>query len=183
MMGNPRGIIVFGAPGAGSTTLGQELARVLGFLHLDLDHYFWRWDVEVPYTSHRSIPEMYDYIMADIERTQHFVISGSMGESSRGLFNSCFDMAVFITVPAAIRVDRLRSRTQLQFGARVLEGGDMYENNSKFIESSANYETNGRLAAHEKWITELLCPIVRVDGTKNISENAMWIAEQYNSTP
>jgi adenylate kinase family enzyme len=47
----PRGVIVFGAPGSGKTTLGKELARQLNFQHLDLDDHYWNWDIEVvPFT-------------------------------------------------------------------------------------------------------------------------------------
>jgi len=34
------GIMVFGASGSGTTTLGRELAQILGFAHLDIDDYF-----------------------------------------------------------------------------------------------------------------------------------------------
>jgi len=177
----PRGIIVFGAPGAGSSTLGKELAQQLNFQHLDLDDYFWRWDTEIPYTLFRSDEETYELVRGDIAKSQHFVLSGSLGESDRKMYEPLFDLAVFITVPSEIRVDRLRSRTFSKFGNRVLPGGDMYEKNNNFIESSANYETNGRLKQHEQWIEELPCHILCVDGMKGISENAEWIAEQYFS--
>jgi adenylate kinase family enzyme len=175
-----RGIIVFGAPGAGSSTLGKELAQRLGFLHLDLDGYVWRWDTEIPYTAFRPQEESYELIMGNIAKCRHFVMSGSMGDD-RKAFQSLFDLAVYITVPSEIRTERLRSRTFSQFGNRVLKGGDMYENNNKFIESVANYETNFRHEQHEQWIKELPCRVLRVDGTKGISENAKWIAEQYLS--
>ena len=38
-----RGIIVFGSPGSGTTTLGRAVAAQLGFAHFDLDDYLWRW--------------------------------------------------------------------------------------------------------------------------------------------
>ena len=39
-MKKPSGIIVFGASGAGSTTLGREIAQLLDFEHFDTDDYF-----------------------------------------------------------------------------------------------------------------------------------------------
>jgi adenylate kinase family enzyme len=175
-----RGIIVFGAPGAGSTTLGKGLAQRLSFLHLDLDEYVWRWDTEMPYTAFRSQEVWYEHIMGDIAKSRGFVMSGSLGDD-RKAFESLFDLAVYITAPSEIRTERLRSRTFSQFGNRVCRGGDMCENNNKFIESAANYETNGRIEQHELWIEELPCCVLRVDGTKGISENAQWIAEKYLS--
>lgn len=32
---------------------------------------------------------------------------------------------------------------------------------------------------HEQWAKELPCPVLRVDGTKPIPENAEWIVSQY----
>lgn len=52
-----KGIIIFGAPGSGQTTLGKEVARQLNFHHFDLDDYHWRWDTEIPYIIFRSEEE------------------------------------------------------------------------------------------------------------------------------
>ena len=49
-----RGIIVFGSPGSGTTTLGRAVAAQLGFAHFDLDDYLWRWDTEVHFTRTRT---------------------------------------------------------------------------------------------------------------------------------
>ena len=173
-----RGIIIFGAPGAGSSTLGKALAQRLDFPHLDLDDYFWRWDAEVPYTLFRSDEETFGLLMGDIAKSPHFVLSGSIGKSDRRMYEALFELAVFITVPPEVRLERLRARTTARFGERVLEGGDMYERNNRFIESSAGYETNGRLTQHEEWIAELPCPVLRVDGTKGVTENTEWIIER-----
>ena len=176
-----RGIIIFGAPGAGSSTLGKALARRLNFLYLDLDDYFWRWDTKIPYTLFRTNEETYKLVMDDIAKSRHFILSGSIGESNRKMYEPLLDLAVFITAPSGIRVDRLRSRTFSNFGERVLEGGDMYAQNNRFIESAANYETNGRLKQHEQWIEELPCRVLCVDGTKDVFENVERITEQYLS--
>ncbi|MCL2574336.1 MAG: hypothetical protein FWE34_07295 [Defluviitaleaceae bacterium] len=32
-----RGIMVFGAAGSGTSTLGKEIARLLGFIHIETD--------------------------------------------------------------------------------------------------------------------------------------------------
>ena len=37
------------------------------------------------------------------------------------------------------------------------------------------------LKRDEQWATELPCPVLRIDGTKTIAENALWLAEQYPS--
>ncbi len=57
------------------------------------------------------------------------------------------------------------------------------EQNLKFFEDAVQYDTGEPpqicLKHHEQWSGELSCPVLRVDGTKAISENAAWIADQF----
>jgi len=46
-----------------------------------------------------------------------------------------------------------------------------------FGASGAGSTTLGK-ELDEQWITEMPCLAIRVDGTKNISENVNWILEQ-----
>lgn len=176
------GIIIYGATGSGKTTLGKELAQRLGFLHLDIDDYIWRWDTEIPYTIFRPREERIEGLMNAVSKCRHFVMTGSMW-SIREFFNPLFELAVFLTVPVEIRINRLHARELAMFGERILEGGDMYEQHIKFLSDSAQYDTGEPpllcLKQHEQWTAELPCPVLRADGAKAIPENAAWIAEQF----
>ena len=106
--------------------------------------------------------------------------------SIRSLFNSLFALAAFVMVPTTIRMERLHVREATMFGDRILADGDMYEQNIKFLDDAARYDTGEPpqvcLKQHEQWATELLCPVLLVDGTKDVSENAAWIAECFIGT-
>ena len=180
------GIIIFGAAGAGKTTLGGELARLLHFRHLDLDDYIWRWDTELPFSIFRPNEEIIADLTREITAHPRFVMSGGIGRGFRNTYhcNAWFGLAVFMTVPHDLRMERLRAREFANYGERTLEGGDMYEHTQNFLDEASRYDTNdakhfGALEQHEKWITELACPVLRVDGAKPIIENAKLIAEQY----
>lgn len=180
-----RGIILFGAMGVGDTTLGKEIANRLQFPHIDLDDYHWRWDTEIPYTVFRSKEERTKDIMEAISKHSHFIMSGSMW-SIRKTFEPMFDMAVFITAPAEICAERIRSRSISRWGNRVLPGGDMYitnEINRDYLSFAKSYDTDMfpkmSRAQHEQWIKELPFPVLRADGTKPISENAEFVINQY----
>lgn len=182
----PRGIIIFGAMGVGDTTLGKEVAKRLNYPHIDLDDHHWRWDTEIPYTVFRSREERTDSIMQAISENPHFVMSGSMW-SIRKAFEPLFDMAVFMTAPAEIRAERLRIRSVTRWGNRVLPGGDMYESNDvykDYLACAKSYDQdlcpNACIVQHEQWVQELPCPVLRVDGTKTIAENAELVVAQYN---
>lgn len=176
------GIIIFGASGTGKTTLGREVAGQLGYHHIDIDDYIWRWDTEAPYTILFSREERTRRLMEAIERHPRFVMSGAMG-SIRKAFNPLFDMAVFITVPTAIRMERLRVREAAMLGDRILPGGDMYEHNIRFLDEVALYDTGKPpqvcLQLDEQWASELACPVLRVDGTQAVTVNAVEIAGRF----
>ena len=177
-----RGIIIFGASGSGTTTLGREVARRLYFPHFDLDDYHWCWDAEIPFTVLRSVDEKRDMLMKDISKYPRFVMSGSM-ESIRKTFDPMFDLAVFVSAPTEIRVERVRAREFAWFGERILLGGDMYKNHQDFLAEVRGYDTGEPpivcLKRHERWIAELPCPVLRVDGTREVSENAELVAARY----
>ncbi len=184
-----RGIVVFGAPGVGDTTLGRELARQLNYQHFDLDDYHWRWDTEIPYTIFRTSEERIRNLMKDIIKCHKFVMSGSMW-SIRKTFEPLFEMAVFMTAPVEIRADRLRSREYLRWGNRVLPGGDMFDANgihSDYLAGARRYETDEPprfcLKQHEQWAAELPCPVLQVDGAKDITENVEMIVRKYLLIP
>ena len=169
------GIIVFGASGAGSTTLGKEIARRLKFQHLDIDDYLWLRDTEMPLTTVRPSEERTELLMNDIKKDPEFVISGTIFNNSK-LFENLFDLAVFISASAEVCAERVRVRELARWGNRVLPGGDMYKNtrfhgdSDDYIANAQKYETAdvskfGR-KLHEQWISELPCPVLRVDGTR-----------------
>lgn len=180
-----KSIIIFGGPGAGDTTLGKELARQLNFQHFDLDDYLWSFDTVIPFTVTRPREERIKNLMDDISKYPCFVMSGSM-YSIREYFTSMFKLAVFIETPVSTRIKRVNAREFARFGDRILAGGDMYIQHQNFIEEVKRYDTDSKvnnIKQHEQWITEFTCPVLRVDGTVDISENTSWIINQIKKMP
>lgn len=183
-----RGIILFGGMGVGDTTLGREVALQLGWPHFDLDDYIWRWDTPLPFTKTRPREEKIALLSEAISGHPHFVMSGSMW-SFRKSFEPLFDLAVFLTAPAGIREARIRSRELARWGARVLPGGDMYESEGSIYRDYAacvrSYDEGPAdqysRAQHEAWILEMPCPVLRLDGTAEICENAKAVINRLRS--
>jgi len=178
------GIIIFGASGAGSTTLGKELSKRLNRRYLDIDDYLWRWDTKIPYTVTHLREERTMRLMNDIQKHPNFVIAGTIF-SDRELFHPLLELGVFITTPAKICAERVHARELARWGERVLPGGDMYKANrfhgdfSDYVENAQRYETADASTfsckLHQQWISELTCPVLRLDGTKRIAENADFV--------
>jgi len=177
-----RGIIINGAAGTGKTTLGGELAKRLNFRHMDLDDYYYSRESE--FAGLRPHDEIRSLLLADLEKHPRFVMSGTIGSILWDTVNPLFDLAVLLFVPTHIRLERIKARAYQRFGDRALEGGDLYENHKAFYDNTVKYDIGFHsvsLERHEKWATEICCPVLRTDGTKRISENVALIAEAYLS--
>lgn len=88
-----------------------------------------------------------------------------------------YDLAIFMSAPLETRINRIKERASEQYGDRVREGGDMYEQQLKFVDFVATRP----LSKIEQWTETLACPVIHVDGTKSISQNTKWIIEQYGT--
>ena len=119
--------------------------------------------------------------MEAISNTEQFVMAGSM-DSFHEYFDPFFILAVYLTAPSHVRVTRVHQREYEEFGERVLEGGDMFQAHQQFLEDVARYEIGGGSTSrdvHEKWAASLSCEVLRLDGSKEISENANLILNKY----
>jgi adenylate kinase family enzyme len=172
------GIIIFGASGSGTTTIGRELARLLGCKHFDIDDYFWE-NTSPPFIVKRPLEERINKLKTDL--TENFVLTGSMLGWSE-TFEPLFTTAVYVTTPTDIRIERLTRREFERFGDRILPGGDMYDNHREFIEWAKTYDYGGEeqrsKLSHEKWLNTLTCPVLRVDGTRDYRVTAKEIYQR-----
>jgi len=174
-MNKPRGIIIFGANGSGKTTLGRKLAEILNFKHIDSEDYYFR-ESEIPYTNSRTKDEVICLMLADIEKHRQFVISTCIGDLG-DIIPQFYRLAVHISVPLDIRMERIKQREHDRFGNRVRKGGDMYEQTEKFHD----FVLSRPMDKINQWAQTLTCPVICIDGTKDLYTNAMTIVEQFNS--
>jgi hypothetical protein len=88
----------------------------------------------------------------------NWVLSGSIcnwGDELAALFH----LAVFVTAPTSIRLERLRTRERARFADRIDPGGDMHDQHLAFLDWAAAYD-DGSLDVrsrqlHENWILRL----------------------------
>ncbi len=176
----PTGIMIIGPSGGGKTTLGKTLSKVLDYPFFDVDEYIWRFDTPELYTVMYSREEKISRLKSAIAPYEHFVMAGSMS-SFHEAFDDSFAMMVFLYTDPDIRIKRISERAVQRFGDRVLEGGDMYESNRKFVESNRDYEKEGspNLKEQRKWMDSLSCIKLELDGAESVEKNAERIAEAW----
>ena len=157
-----RRIHITGASGTGTTTLGRHLAREWGYAHFDTDDYYWL-PTDPPFQTKREISERLRLLSAALHG-KDWVLSGSLvgwGDPLIPLFTT----VVYLEAPTEVRLDRLRRRETLCFGAQNVEpGGSMHEPYVAFLAWAASYETGdlgGRSRMrHQAWLATLPCPVV-----------------------
>ena len=175
------GIMIAGPSGSGKSSLGKIVAEKLGFPYFDVDDYIWKKDTPEPFTQMYSKAEKISRLSGDIEPCEHFVMAGSMS-SFHQAFDDQFELMVFLYAGPEIRLQRVHSRAIERFGERILEGGDLYESHRKFLESNRRYETDGspNLNEQKKWIKNLPCAKIELNGTNSLESNAEIIVEKWN---
>ena len=176
-LSKPHGIILLGANGSGKSTLGRELARALNFAHFDVEDY-WFNKADIPYTAIRPQKERNEMLLSDMKKHGSFVVSGNISGWSDE-FLTMFDLAVFLTAPAEVRMKRIENREYARWGNRVCKGGDMYESQQKFREFAATRDV-GLL---EQSALKYSCPVLRVDGTQELHETIRLITRRLCTRP
>jgi thymidylate kinase len=167
------GIVICGLNGAGKSTLGKTLAEKMDFHFIDIENlYFPKTNPDYVYASPRTREDVAERLLSEIQTHKNFILASVKGDYGEDLY-SFFQYAILIEVPRDIRLQRVKERSFQKFGSRMLSGGDLFEQEEKFfrIVESRNEDTV------EEWVKSLKCPVIRIDGTKPIDENADFIAE------
>jgi adenylate kinase family enzyme len=169
----PRRIHITGAAGSGTSTLGRALSTATGALHLDTDDYFWL-PSDPPFQAQREVSERLALLEAAISGTERWVLTGSLMRWGDSLIPQ-FDLVVFLLIPPALRMDRLRAREVERYGAETLaRGGAMHVAHHAFLDWAEAYDSGTRvgrnLQAHEAWLAALPCPVLRIEGDTTVED-------------
>ena len=180
-----QGIAVFGLNGGGKSTLTHALAKQIGYFEMDVEDYYFpkqresrKWALEnrsviendqsdeLPFSNPRTKSEVQTAILENIKIHPRFIISGVTMNWCDEILSS-IDIAFWVQTPLEERLKRIQAREEKRFGARVLDGGDMYEQQMEFREMVKNRNLN----EVEECTTKLGCPVIVIDGTLSVIHN------------
>ena len=162
-------ILVTGAPGSGTTTLGRALAKTLSCKHLDSDDFFWI-HTDPPFQRARDASERKSLLSSDLTGTSDVVLSGSIVGWGPTI-ETAFDLIVFLYLPTELRLRRLVTRELKLYG--TLSPG--------FLRWAAEYdkapESRRSLKSHNKWLSLRSCPVLRLERDETVALRLQQVLE------
>ena len=171
-------IYIYGASGAGSTTLGEAIAKECNGTQFDTDYYFLK-----HYEEHQK---RMDEMLNDIKacKSNLIVITGSFWnwKCDYSELLEYIDYYIRMVLNHDVRMQRLEKREKERYGNRIEEGGDLFEVNKQRIEWASSYDTGGiegrSLKAHVHYEEMYNVKPLLIDSTYSVKENLKKIKEK-----
>jgi adenylate kinase family enzyme len=160
-------ILITGAAGAGTTTLGKAVASKMGWNFIDADDYYWL-PTKPPYQAQRDHSSRLEMILDEFDKHENSVVAGSIMNWGSQL-EDFFDLIVFLYLDESIRVERLKIREKKELGwASEYDVGPSY----------------GRsLTRHKKWLSERKCKILKLEGDLSVQQRCELLIEALPNKP
>jgi uridine kinase len=165
----PVRILVTGAAGSGTSTLAAALARRAGGTAIEADDLYWL-PTTPPYRERRVASARHALAREALTAPGLRIMAGSvMGWGAD--IEDAFDLIVFLRVPTALRLQRLREREMRRFGPV----------DEAFLAWAADYDTGtveGRdLASHLAWLDARVTAPLTLAGEVSVDEAVARVLE------
>jgi adenylate kinase family enzyme len=165
-------IHIMGASCAGSTTLGSALSERWKYPYFDTDYYFWL-PADVPFTQRRTSDERNRLLKEDLQKYTDVIVGGSLLKWGAE-WETYFDLVIFLYLPPAIRLERLKAREVERYGSAIFDNPERAVLYQQFLAWASGYDNNttdGRnLASHRAWLSTLDCPVLEINGDTTVDE-------------
>ena len=162
-------IHITGASGSGTSTLARTLAGRLASQPFDTDDFYWK-PTDTPFSEKRPVADRLRLMEEMFLPRSSWILSGSLHSWGAPAMERVTHV-IFLTLPGAQRLARLRARERRLFGARVRPGGDLERAHKGFLAWAMGYDdptTQGRSReAHESWLAALPQPVIRLESNRS----------------
>ncbi|MEL6625310.1 MAG: AAA family ATPase [Bacteroidota bacterium] len=161
-------INIFGASGAGTTTLGRTLAKYFDYPFLDSDTYYWKL-TDPPFQIKHSPETRQGNLKRDFLSHSGVVLTGGMMSWGEG-WESCFDVAFFLYLSPDVRMQRLRKRERERYGETLEHDPIVQQTSVEFLEWAAGYDDpdfDGKsITRHRKWMERITYPVISIENNR-----------------
>ncbi|MEL6133963.1 MAG: AAA family ATPase [Bacteroidota bacterium] len=161
-------INIFGASGAGTTTLGRALAQHLDCFFLDADLYYWK-QTKPPFQI-KNRPEVRQAnLRRDFHSHSDVVLTGGMMSWGKD-WESCFDVAFYLSLSPEVRMKRLEDRERQRYGDALDSDPLIRQTSKEFLEWARGYDDpdfDGKnITRHRKWIQKVSYPVISIENNQ-----------------
>jgi hypothetical protein len=158
-------VIITGASGSGTSTLGRSVASRLASQHFDADDFYWL-PTDEPFCDKRPVPDRLRLMNEVFLPRRDWVLSGSvMGWDAT--LRRRLTLAVLLVLDPALRMARLERREALRRGDAILPGGPLHASYVYFMDWCRGYDDAafaGRsLRRHQAWLAGLPCAVMTLN--------------------
>ncbi len=140
--------------------------------HLDTDAYYWK-QTDPPFVEKNEPSDRIRQIKRDVAGVDGWILTGSICNWGDPLLE-LFTLAVFLYLEPSARMTRIKTRELERYGDRIQPGGDMRQKHLEFVSWAESYDTAlapiRSIDLHEKWMTTLGCPVIRMDSDRTVDE-------------
>ena len=175
-------LLVFGASGSGTSTLGRSLSSQLGYSFLDADDFYWE-KTEPPFSKKVPLMERNQRLMNAYHQSNDLIISGSL-VTWGDFWQTAFNGVVFLYIPYEVRMNRLALREEERLGAALYTKPEVADRSNAFFEWASRYEDRsfeGRsIQQHEDWMELVDCPILELRSDLNDGERRQRVIEAFD---
>lgn len=173
-------ILLIGASGSGTTTLGKALSSVTSFKHLDVDDYYWK-ATNPPFQEKISLAERNENLTNDFQNDKNVIVSGSLVSWGKA-WQTAFDLAVFIALDKEIRIQRLQQREVERYGEKLQTDAKVKETSEAFIAWAKRYDdptfTGRSIKIHRDWLNSLSCESITIDSAFPLETNVLKVFQK-----
>lgn len=120
----------------------------------------------LPFSRPHTKEEVQSGLLRELAANPRFILSGVTMNWPEEILAQ-IGIAFWVQAPLELRLRRIGEREEKRFGARVLPGGDMYEQQKAFREMVAGRDPK----TIEQTAARLHCPVYPLDGTLPVEEN------------
>ncbi|GAA4340619.1 AAA family ATPase [Mucilaginibacter gynuensis] len=166
-------INIMGASGSGVTTLGEALAKEIEYPYFDSDKYFWE-PTTNPFTVRREINSRNTMLSDALAGKEQWVLGGPVMGWGLQPYPEV-DLVVFLFVPPAIRMARVKKREFERYGDAIYNGA-RHKQYVDFLAFAASYDdpktttTSRTLHRQREWLQSLKCPVLEIVGDTSVAD-------------
>jgi hypothetical protein len=163
-------VIITGASGSGTSTLGRSLASRLASQHFDADDFYWL-PTDEPFRDKRPVADRLHLMDAVFVPRRDWVLSGSVMGWDETL-RPRLTLAVLLVLDPALRMARLERREALRRRDAILPGGPLHAAHVHFMDWCRGYDvpafTGRSLRRHQAWLAGLPCATVTLNADAQV---------------